>query len=67
MESLRRIKEQYHHTTKSYFFPLKVTKEAQVMSDLVSWAPCCEGVCVVVMVAIFSALVSRVAFEDSAG
>jgi len=37
------------------------------MSDLVSWAPCCEGVCVVVMVAIFSALVSRVAFEDSAG
>lgn len=36
------------------------------MPDLVSWAPCWAGVCVVVMVAIFSALVSKVAFEDSA-
>lgn len=48
-------------------FPLKLTKATKVMSDLVSWAPCWEGACVVVMVAIFSALVNKVAFEDSAG
>lgn len=42
-------------------------KETKATADLVSWAPCWEGVCVVVMVAIFSALVSKVAFDDSAG
>lgn len=34
-------------------------------AHLVSGAACCWGVCVVVIVAIFSALVSNDAFEDS--
>lgn len=66
MESLRKHQRGVSSHHQELLFPLKVTKEATVVSDLVSWAPCCEGVCVV-MVAIFSALVSRVAFEDSAG
>lgn len=42
-------------------------QRTQATSDLVSWVPCWEGAWVVVMVAIFSALVSSVAFEDSVG
>lgn len=59
-----RTKDECH--PRSCFFPLK-EQETKALSDLASWAPCWEGACVVVMVAIFSALVSKVAFEDSAG
>lgn len=58
-ETTARVKSQTPRDLRS------VTWLGPAGAHLVSGAACCWGVCVVVIVAIFSALVSNDAFEDS--